>query len=676
MSKNPLDVLKAGLAKLKKHTKARKDDLLARLRKQEKISSADERWLDTDGNLVDEEAIVDLLENASDFDRGLQRLNSQQKSLVEKLKELGSSIKKATVPGNKRKRPAEHKQKPQAEKQKAQPVFTKKENATLAQRIEILDWHHASAAKNQTKTAAHWDKIYPNLQIKQPLISAWLNEEEKWRAQWAEAGSKGQAGSSKRAKQVEHPAVNEMLELWVTKAMSDGVYVNGEVLRQQWTRFADMEGIPDDERLNLSEGWLTKFKRRCGLQEFRRHGEAGSADPADVERERERLRELIAKYGYRLKDIFNMDETGLFYAMPPDRGLMDKPTSGVKGNKKRLTYALTANADGSEKLVPFIIGKAAKPRAFQKQTGAQLGFYYRNNVKAWMTAKLYQEWLLDWDRKLQQQNRHILLLQDNFSAHIPPEGLKNIRVENFKANLTAHVQPNDAGIIRCFKAHYRSKFISRAIDRYDNDLPPAIIYEIDQLEAMHLADIAWREVDTTTIRNCWRKTGILPDTIFNASEADSTPSIPIASLLNSKPVDVARAEKDVCDSLDQLEQRGVLQSRNRMNIEELLSPVSEQELVGDISEEDIFRAVQDARQAEQMMEINGGDDGDDEGVDEKPTRKDALTAAFTLQRYIADLNEPFARKLEGILASFGRQTRLEASRAMEPTHITDYFTRK
>lgn len=118
----------------------------------------------------------------------------------------------------------------------------------------------------------------------------------------------------KRAKQTEHPEVNEMLELWVTKAMVDGIQVTGEVLRQKWTRFADMVGIPNDERLNLSEGWLTAFKKRCGLKEFKRHGEAGSADPADVEHERTRVRELIAKYGYRLKDIFNMDETGLFYA--------------------------------------------------------------------------------------------------------------------------------------------------------------------------------------------------------------------------------------------------------------------------------------------------------------------------------------------------------------------------
>jgi hypothetical protein len=104
---------------------------------------------------------------------------------------------------------------------------------------------------------------------------------------------------------------------------------------------------------------------------------------------------------------------------------MNTQMSGVTGSKKRLTYALTMNADGSEALTPFVIGKANKPRAFRKKTGAQLGFYYRHNAKAWMTTKLYQEWLCDWDKKLRIQGRHILLLQDNFKGHAPPKRLTN-----------------------------------------------------------------------------------------------------------------------------------------------------------------------------------------------------------------------------------------------------------
>jgi len=77
-----------------------------------------------------------------------------------------------------------------------------------------------------------------------------------------------------------------------------------------------------------------------------------------------------------------------------------------------------------------------------------------------------------------------------------------------------------------------------------------------------------------------------------------------------------------------------------------------------------------------MMEVNRGNDVDENTVKAKPTCKEALTATFTLQKYIADINEPFACKLEGILASSGHQTWLEDIHMIETTYITDYFTHK
>jgi hypothetical protein len=167
---------------------------------------------------------------------------------------------------------------------------------------------------SQSKTAKHFAPIYPNLCIKQPLVSAWLKEESKWRGQWDEARQHGRSGNAKRVKQVEHPDVDDMLELWVAQAMSQRVHLSGEIIREKWSRFADLTGIPGDERLALSEGWLTAFKKRCGLKEFKRHGEAESANPVDIEADRKRIQEIILFEGYAAKNIFNMDETGLFWA--------------------------------------------------------------------------------------------------------------------------------------------------------------------------------------------------------------------------------------------------------------------------------------------------------------------------------------------------------------------------
>jgi hypothetical protein len=78
-----------------------------------------------------------------------------------------------------------------------------------------------------------------------------------------------------------------------------------------WNRFADLFKVPDEDRLRLSEGWLTSFKSRTGLRSIKRHGKAGSASADTVAAERSRVRAITDLYD--LANIYNMDETGLFY---------------------------------------------------------------------------------------------------------------------------------------------------------------------------------------------------------------------------------------------------------------------------------------------------------------------------------------------------------------------------
>ena len=67
---------------------------------------------------------------------------------------------------------------------------------------------------------------------------------------------------------------------------------------------------------------------------------------------------------------------------------------GKKKDKFRLTLGFACNADGSEKLPLFFIGKSKRPQCFKrlkKKTPGDEGFYYRNNKKAWMTSELFKE---------------------------------------------------------------------------------------------------------------------------------------------------------------------------------------------------------------------------------------------------------------------------------------------
>ena len=86
-SRKALDSLKNAFLKLKKSTERRRKSLLNCLAKKEKLSEADETWLDNDGNLVDEECVIEALDAASDFERGVERLSDNGKAALDWLRQ-------------------------------------------------------------------------------------------------------------------------------------------------------------------------------------------------------------------------------------------------------------------------------------------------------------------------------------------------------------------------------------------------------------------------------------------------------------------------------------------------------------------------------------------------------------------------------------------------------------
>jgi len=139
------------------------------------------------------------------------------------------------------------------------------------------------------------------------------------------------------------------------------------------------------------------------------------------------------------------------------------------------------------------------------------------NINAWMTAAIFKDWLINWDKEL---NRNILLLIDNCPAHIIDcINLRHIKVIFLPANTTSIIQPCDQGIIRTFKAYYRSAIRGKVLALIDNGLhdascslqPNDIAKKITILDDIHLAKKAWNKVSVKTIQNCFRHCGIKTD---------------------------------------------------------------------------------------------------------------------------------------------------------------------
>jgi hypothetical protein len=129
------------------------------------------------------------------------------------------------------------------------------------------------------------------------------------------------------------------------------------------------------------------------------------------------------------------------------------------------------------------------------------------------------------------QRRHICLFVDNFSAHNVDYKPQHIQLEFFEPNLTSHVQPCDAGIIRTLKAFYRKAFCLRAIEK--DGAGEREIYKVDLLEAILMAKQAWEEVSPSTITHCWNHAKIQPESNESNSTLPATVAMPTPSNISS-----------------------------------------------------------------------------------------------------------------------------------------------
>ena len=57
----------------------------------------------------------------------------------------------------------------------------------------------------------------------------------------------------------------------------------------------------------------------------------------------------------------------------------------------------------------------------------------------------------------------------------------------------------------------------------------------------------------------------------------------------------------------------------------------------------------------------------------KNNRREVLKAVLTINKYIDGLDDPFSRKIEGLLRSFNRQLRLHETKTMKNTVLTNCF---
>ena len=161
--------------------------------------------------------------------------------------------------------------------------------------------------------------------------------------------------------------MDEALLLWFReKIQVPDVTINGATLKEQAVFFAKKLGFNDAD---IDSSWINRFKKRHGILQVKKCGEEACVNEEVLETwHNGKLREILSTYSP--SDIFNFDETAIFWKMLPEQTLGFSGTThhGFKRPKTRLTALVGANMDGSEKYPLLVIGKFKNPRAFKNVT--------------------------------------------------------------------------------------------------------------------------------------------------------------------------------------------------------------------------------------------------------------------------------------------------------------------
>ncbi|CAB4411338.1 unnamed protein product [Rhizophagus irregularis] len=227
------------------------------------------------------------------------------------------------------------------------------------------------------------------------------------------------------------------MSIWIDQQISRNLTINGPIIQQKAVECANLLDITN---FSVSAGWLSNFKQRNNLHTYKKKGEAGSAPIDELPQMRAELREILQ--AYELKDIWNCDETALFWRLEPSKTI----------------------------LLPLVfIHKYETPCALKGIEKRSLPVWYYWNSKAWIQRSIFKHYLERLNSKMLRENQHIILLIDNARCHKSENinNLSNVKVHFIPPNTTSFLQPLDQGIIYSLKAQYRKLLCQNRIQAYD-----------------------------------------------------------------------------------------------------------------------------------------------------------------------------------------------------------------
>jgi len=291
--------------------------------------------------------------------------------------------------------------------------------------------------------------------------------------------------------------INEFMVSFISHCNNHGLPINGPLIKEISLRFANEKNLGD---FKASNGWLSNFKSKNNIQYKKICGESLSADIHAANLFTENFENTVE--GYIQDDIFNLDETALFWQALPDKTFIQKykQAKGRKRDRQRVSVCLLVSMKG-EKMQPLVIGRSKKPRCFKNKRLQCLSIIYDSNSSAWMTKQIFIKYMDIINTEMQKQDRKILIILDNCSSHFI-ESPSNIKFVFLPPKTTALIQPLDQGIIYQFKIKYKKNLMNRILFNFHETFKYKIDFNL--YDAIENISVSFYSINESIIVKCFK----------------------------------------------------------------------------------------------------------------------------------------------------------------------------
>ncbi|XP_060069391.1 jerky protein homolog-like [Ylistrum balloti] len=137
---------------------------------------------------------------------------------------------------------------------------------------------------------------------------------------YADASYEENKGNDRKLLWVRSPSeeLNELKWDWFQRIRAQHIPVSGPILQERALIYTQEQGITETD-FKASDGWLQRFRKRLNISFANICDESASVSQDVVSEWKDKLLNIIC--GYDARDIYSMDETGLFFRSLPDKTL-------------------------------------------------------------------------------------------------------------------------------------------------------------------------------------------------------------------------------------------------------------------------------------------------------------------------------------------------------------------